>query len=184
MKVKRILKPGLSGVVGGAILLVATADAHINTWFWSVSGHTLQSGSNSNMVGFWQALGTTKICIVDGIFGSQTVAYTKRMQVEVAYPPIAQTGIVNNTTWNAIEGAVTPPNEGSVARLVRDSGTPPNGNGFFHYYNGDPLDASLYWQGTNTGTGLWKFRPLGTSTYLLAETARTMGSYPTGAQGC
>jgi hypothetical protein len=180
MKGRRILKPSVSGVVSGTLILVSTASAHINTNFWSLSGHTLQSGTNSNMVGFWQTLGSTKICVDNGVFNAATVTYTKRMQAEVAYPPIAQTGIVNTTTWNAIQGAVTPPDQGSFARLVRDSGAPPNGNGFFHYYNGEASDASLYWQGTNTGTGLWKFRPLATSTYYLAETALTMPALATG----
>ena len=121
MKVRRILKPSVSGVVSGTLILVSTASAHINTNFWSLSGHTLQSGTNSNMVGFWQTLGSTKICVDNGVFNAATVTYTKRMQAEVAYPPIAQTGIVNTATWNAIQGAVTPPDQGSFARLIHDS---------------------------------------------------------------
>lgn len=172
-----------SGVMTSVLLAAAMADANIVGGYWSTHGHTLQSGSSSNMVGFWQALGTTKICVVDGIFGPQTLEFTKRMQAEVAYPPIAQTGIVDSYTWNSIQSAQIPPEFGGGSRLYRTSGSGST-NGTFSFYNGQSSGAELYWQGTNTGTGSWKFLPAGASGYIVAETNRTMGSYPTGAYGC
>ena len=134
------------------------------------------------MTGFWQSLGTTKICVVDGIYGSQTVAYTKRLQVDLAEPDVPQTGVVNTATWNAIEGSVDGFNFPRLKRLT--GSTPSKSNGFFAYYNGESTEAQLYWQGLNTGTGLWKFKPAGAPDYFMATTSRTMGSYPTGGFGC
>jgi|CXWL01.1.fsa_nt_gi hypothetical protein len=160
----------------------STVSADITGYAWSSAG-TIQFGTNSNMVGFWQSVGEyqgTPICpgtnSVDGRFYTKTVAQTKAMQLELATPPQPQTGVVNAQSWLAVQNGIVV--ETGAPRLNRTSGLS-GYHGTFGYYNGGAnSSADLYWQGADTGTQTWKFLPPGASSYLVATTARTMGSYP------
>jgi len=184
--VKTRSKLAVGALVGGLAISTSgagTSSAHLDNWTWSNAGHSLQNGSRSNMVGFWQVLGyTQKRCpggYYDGIFGSNTVAQTKEMQLALPTPgtTIPITGVVNGTTWNAIQGAWVYAfgTSGNAQRLGPVSGVPYGGVGNYTYYGGSSLSSALLAWG-NDGGPIWKFQVYGTSSWFNATSSRTMGS--------
>lgn len=171
----------LVSTAAGIVVDSPSVSADMTSFAWSSAGQ-IQSGTNSNVVGFWQTVGQfqgTSGCpgpslFIDGKFGAKTVAQTKAMQNELATPVQQQTGVVSIATWTAVQNGIAP---GVGARLNRVDGVP-GGHGHYGYYNGGAdSSANLYWQGYDTGTHGWKFLPPGAANYLVATTARTMGTY-------
>jgi hypothetical protein len=164
------------GTVAGALLPSQAVFADLTGFDWSATGGQLQIGVSQNVVGFWQTLGhgmstCSGTFYYDGIYGTQTRDLTKIMKRDLLNAPNPD-GIVYTGTWGKIQDALD--DLGSL-RLQRSSGNPGQ-NGFFTYYNGQPEAAQLYWQGNNTGSHIWKFKPPSASDYLQATTAHTMPS--------
>lgn len=163
-------------------LLASHTFASMTTYAWSNSGGTLQNGSRSNVVGFWQVVGYTQVrcpgAFYDGIFGSNTTAQTKEMQRALPTPgtSIPVTGIVNTTTWSAIQNAWvyaigTPAN---FQRLSPVSGAPGSVGDYSYYGGSGSGSANLAWG--NSGGPIWKFQVYGTSSWFNSTSSRTMGS--------
>lgn len=177
-----------AGALGAGIVVSSFAApevrAHLDNFYWSAPGHTLQYGSNSNMVGFWQTVGYTQVICpggyYDGVYGSNTTAQTQQMQVSLPTPGVyvPATGVVDAHTWNAVEGAwaQAPGTANNFTRLSplgpgQINGTPGN----YGYYGGSGgPEASLAWG--NSGGPTWKFQVYGTSSWFNASTGNTMGS--------
>lgn len=179
----RIAAGAMTAGLAMSTLVGSETSAHLNNFYWSAGGHTLQSGSQSNMVGFWQTVGYTQVrCpggYYDGIFGSNTVEQTKEMQRVLKTPgsSLAVTGVVNSTTWNAIQGAWVAPigTKDNFQRLI-PNGVPMGYTGNYTYYGGSGgPSADLAWG--NSGGPIWKFKIYGSSnSWFNATTSRTMGS--------
>ncbi len=179
----RIAAGAVSAGLAVSTLVASDSSAHLNNFYWSLGGHTLQNGSQSNMVGFWQVVGYTQVrcpgAYYDGIFGPNTVEQTKEMQRVLKTPGTALpvTGSVNVATWNAIQGAWVQPlgTQNNFQRLIPGAGVPNQGVGNYTYYGGSGSgSANLAWG--NSGGPIWKFQVYGTSTWFSATTSRTMGS--------
>lgn len=178
----RIAAGTLTTGLAVSTLVGSDASAHLNNFYWSAGGHTLQNGSQSNMVGFWQAIGYTQgVCpggFYDGIYGPNTVQKTIRMQQELATPgtSIPATGIVNAATWNGVQGAwfqaIGTPNN---FQRLQPLGTSPGSPGNYYYYGGASGNVDLAWG--NSGGPIWKFKVPGTNSWFDASSSRTMGSF-------
>ena len=123
--------------------------------WWHDDGIVLNTGSNANVVSFWQAmLGASSCLTIDGIYGTVTKNKTKTWQADIAH--VTADGIVGYNTWLQTQFAQTP---GPLPfyRLVNDGG------GYWHYYTGT-LEAYFYWNPANPYTGdMWLWKPFASS---------------------
>jgi hypothetical protein len=149
-------------------LIAQPASADICCSFdWATVASTLQSGSQSNEVGFWQAiLYSNFICITnDGKFGTESYNDTKGWQQSLlGYTGGAVDGVVGFNTWRATEGATGPGGN----RLQYD------GSSHYHYYGGDASATELLW--TGTGSAPWKYQQPGSGTWYSATSSLTVTS--------
>jgi peptidoglycan hydrolase-like protein with peptidoglycan-binding domain len=144
--------PAVVGTVGALApaAVIATAEpanAFGGDFFWDNNGIVLGQGSNANVVGFWQAIiASNHICPVqDGIFGTETRSYTISWQGDLG---ITADGIVGSSTWKATQWAT----DAVFGNRLSD-----NGSGFYSYYGGGAVTASLWWQSGYD----WKFQQTG-----------------------
>lgn len=119
----------MAALVAGAVAALPTvAVADIQSTPWSTTAMTLQSGTNSNQVGFWQTLlcSNSQGVTVDGKFGNQTFNATKSFQTAIG---ASSSGVVGWVTWNKAENFIPPGNGGSPA-LQNLAGA------YYSYYGG------------------------------------------------
>jgi peptidoglycan hydrolase-like protein with peptidoglycan-binding domain len=164
-------KLGASIAIVMAIFLgnQSLASANIQGYTWSATAMTLNLGTSSNQVGFWQALlFSNGWCITfDGIYGQQTKSATISFQNGVLGYPLPNRpadGIVGWRTWLDTQNAVDP---NGYPRLIN------YGGGSYAYYGGGASDANLFFPG---GSSTWYFMQPGSNWWYLATNARTMGS--------
>jgi hypothetical protein len=134
------------------------------------------------MVGLWQNIGYGQANCpgspIDGIFGSKTVAQTKRMQNELPLTPLPQTGVVDATTWVGIQFAQVDFGGGDILDRLNPIELQPRFGIGQHSYYGGIENTLLSWVAHPNGGHMWKFQPVNTSTWLWADGSHSMGSYP------
>ena len=155
-----------AAVVSPALTRAAAAD--IQGFDWATTAATLHSGASSNEVGFWQSILYSNVtCPLtnNGVFGSQTLGYTKGWQSGVlGYTGSAVDGVVGVHTWHDTQYAQGP-GGGRLQSL---------GGGFWSYYGGGPDTSDLYKQ--TSGAQKWKFRqmnPQHNGPWYIATTSKT-----------
>lgn len=159
---RRNLALAAAVAVGGAVVLpAAPTEANVGNFDWSNSDQ-LFGGNYSNVAGFWQAIlcGNNSTIALDGIYGNQSKAATLQFKREVLGLTTTNQN-VTSSSW-------------AIARTSSYLGfthLQPSGGGFYSYYAGNSGGAELYWNGND-----WKFLQPPANTYIVATTARTMGS--------
>jgi hypothetical protein len=172
-------------------VMVASASTGLRTGFWSGSGMTLSTTSNShsNATAFWQTiLNSAARCVaVDGVFGAATATATSVTKSSPEYG-LPATGVVDAATWNGFQFNILGyDNQGNPIYRHNPTGYVDGfADQYWTYYGGGSYEAHMAW---NAFVPQWFLSPYPASqagqssgwTLIAASANRTIGSYPCNA---
>lgn len=143
----------------GVVISQQSAHADIVGPYWHDDGITLNTGSNADVVGFWQTLlysgGWSSGCYIDGIYGATTKTQTQHFQTGVlGFSGTQVDGVVGSNTLAATWAAQHSAPDGNFFRLTT------TGGGMWTYYGGGASNAHLGWGGGASDPWKW-LRPGG-----------------------